>query len=72
MQNYIPITVLVRTYLLHNAGGFQSRGNPDNPCEDWGMWLKLLDEGAKFVHHSGRTWEWIWHHGNTSGSGSAW
>jgi glycosyltransferase involved in cell wall biosynthesis len=71
-QNYIPITVLARTELLHRAGGFEHRGDPANPCEDWGMWIKLLDAGAKFVHHSGRTWEWRWHGGNTSGSGSNW
>lgn len=72
IQNYIPITTLVRTELLHRAGGFRHRGNPANPCEDWGMWLNLLDRGAKIVHHNGRTWEWRWHAGNTSGSGEKW
>jgi glycosyltransferase involved in cell wall biosynthesis len=71
-QNYIPITVLARTSLLHHVGGFEHRGDPGNPCEDWGMWIKCLNEGAKFVHHYARTWEWRWHGGNTSGSGSAW
>lgn len=71
-QNYIPITVLARTSLLHHVGGFSHRGDPGNPCEDWGMWLKCLNEGAKFVHLNQRTWEWRWHGGNTSGSGDRW
>jgi len=71
-QNYIPITVLAKTQLLRHVGGFQHRGDPSNPCEDWGMWIKCLNEGAKFVHHSGRTWCWNWHDGNTSGSGDRW
>lgn len=72
VQNHVPITVLARTEYLHRVGGFQHRGDPTNPCEDWGMWIKLLDLGAKFVHHNGRTWQWRWHSGNTSGSGERW
>lgn len=73
-QNYVPITVLAKTELLHRTGGFaaNARGPESNPCEDWGMWLALLDAGAKFVHHNGRTWRWNWHKGNTSGSGENW
>lgn len=73
-QNYIPITVLAKTELLHRVGGFRAnvRGTGTNPCDDWGMWLALLDAGAKFTHHNGRTWRWNWHQGNTSGSGENW
>jgi glycosyltransferase involved in cell wall biosynthesis len=54
-RNYIPVTVLVRTDLVRS--GFTP--HPDeygNPCEDWGLWLKLLDAGARFSHLPQRTW----------------
>lgn len=68
-MNYIPITVLARTSLLWDAGGFTSKdpSNPDSLCDDWGTWERCLAEGAKFVHLNRRTWIWHWHHGNTSG-----
>lgn len=68
-MNYIPITVLVRTDLLWEAGGFTPK-DPDNPeslCDDWGTWERLLAAGAKFSHLNSRTWIWHWHGGNTSG-----
>jgi glycosyltransferase involved in cell wall biosynthesis len=67
--NYIPVTVLVRTELVRKVGGF--REHPDvngDPCEDWGLWLALLDAGAVFSHLPQRTW--IWHNGaGTRGRG---
>lgn len=67
--NFIPITTLVRTKLLHDVGGFSPHPDtsPTNPCEDWGAWLKLLDAGAKFVHYPEVTWRWNGHGGHTSG-----
>lgn len=69
-RNYIPVTVLVRTELVRAVGGFVD--HPDlngDPCEDWGLWLKLLDAGATFSHLPQRTW--IWHKGNgTRGRGA--
>jgi glycosyltransferase involved in cell wall biosynthesis len=70
-RNYIPVTVLVRTELVRKVGGFQD--HPDDngdPCEDWGLWLALLDAGAVFSHLPQRTW--IWHNGaGTRGRGTA-
>lgn len=70
-RNYIPVTVLVRTELVRKVGGF--RDHPDvngDPCEDWGLWLALLDAGAVFSHLPQRTW--IWHKGaGTRGRGTA-
>jgi glycosyltransferase involved in cell wall biosynthesis len=57
--NYIPVTVLARTQALKDAGGFQA--HPDrngDPCEDWGLWLALLDAGATLAHLPARTWRW--------------
>jgi glycosyltransferase involved in cell wall biosynthesis len=68
-RNYIPVTVLVRTELVRKVGGFVD--HPDDngdPCEDWGLWLALLDAGAVFGHLPQRTW--IWHKGaGTRGRG---
>lgn len=68
-MNYIPITVLVRTELLRQVGGFESKDptNTESLCDDWGTWVKLRDAGAKIVHCNRRTWRWHWHGGNTSG-----
>lgn len=73
-NNYIPVTVLVRTDLVKKVGGFVPLGGPAAwaPCEDWGCWLRLLDAGATFSHLPERTW--IWNHWgyNTSGRGDRW
>lgn len=71
-ENYIPVTVLVRTRMIRKAGGFQPKGPPENPCDDWGCWDALLDEGAVFHHLNERTWFWWWWAGNTSGRGDVW
>lgn len=76
VQNYIPVTVLVRTPLAVGVGGFEPRNESTaegaSPCEEWGLWLKLLDAGARFEHLNRRTWKWNWHPGNTSGRGDRW
>jgi Glycosyl transferase family 2 len=76
VQNYIPVTVLVRTGLARGVGGFTPRNTSTaagaSPCEEWGLWLKLLDIGANFAHLDQRTWRWNWHEGNTSGRGDRW
>jgi glycosyltransferase involved in cell wall biosynthesis len=72
VRNYIPTTVLARTALIRAAGGFQPKGPPDNPCDDWGCWLKLVEAGADFHHLNRRTWVWNWHGENTSGRGDRW
>lgn len=71
-ENYIPITVLARTELLWDAGGFTPKGPPENPCDDWGTWDRLLRAGAVFSHLPRRTWQWNWHAGNTSGRADKW
>lgn len=72
-HNYIPVTVLARTFDLYRARFPESvPGGPFWKCEDWGCWLRMLDNGAKFYHHPEVTWTW-WHHGeNTSGQGDKW
>lgn len=58
-RNYIPVTVLARTELVRAVGGFVNHPDENgDPCEDWGLWLALLDVGAKFSHLPQRTWRW--------------
>lgn len=69
-NNFIPVTVLVRRTLLEDVGGFPVPGTPEwgeSCCEDWGLWRRLLDAGARFEHLPRRTWIWTWHGRNTSG-----
>lgn len=71
-RNWIPVTVLIRTEMILDIGGFRPKGPPDNPCEDWATWLAVRDAGQKIEHFNGRTWAWHWHKGNTSGKGAHW
>lgn len=68
-RNYIPVTTLCRTEAVKAVGGF--RPHPDEhgrPCEEWGLWLALLDAGASFSHLPQRTWIWTVN-GGTAGRG---
>lgn len=68
-RNFIPVTVLARTELLVEAGGFTPHPDENgDPCEDWGLWLKLLALGATFSHLPKRTW--IRNSGGTRGRGN--
>lgn len=71
-RNTIPVTVLIKTELIKSVGGFEPKGPPDNPCDDWGAWTKVRDAGAKIEHLNRRTWLWHWHGENTSGRGDRW
>lgn len=69
-SNFIPVTCLVRTSMFVKVGGFPVPGSKEWPhpeCEDWGLWLRLLDAGARFEHLRERTWVYHWHGRNTSG-----
>ncbi len=49
MNNFIPITTLIRTELLKSVGGFpllSSEEWPHPANEDWGCWKKLLNAGV--------------------------
>jgi hypothetical protein len=83
-RSYIQTTSLIRADLFHEAGGFQlpMRYQADGsscPYDDWGLWLAMLDLGARFLHVPEVTF--IWNHwgrgapgvpGNTSGEPSRW
>lgn len=69
-RNYIPVTVLVRTELLREAGGFQPQVVEPNGSlnDEWGLWCRLHALGAKIEHVPERTWTWNIHGGNTLGN----
>lgn len=67
---FLPITALVRRDAMVKSGGCPTPGTPEWPrldCEDWGLWLGLLDSGAQFVHVPKRTWVCHQHAGSTAG-----
>lgn len=68
--NFIPVTVLARTDLVRDVGGFiaDRKFAPPAQCDEWGLWLRMLDAGAKIIHLPERTWTWYAHSGNSSGS----
>lgn len=51
-RNYIPVTVLARTAAVRAAGGFSKRDR----FEDWHLWLRMLDNGARFAVVPRVTW----------------
>jgi hypothetical protein len=73
-RSWIPVTVLAKTQLLLDAGGF----DVGERCEEHGLWRRMHHNGANIVHLPRRTW--IWHHwydqatgqGNTSGRTDRW
>lgn len=69
-DNYVPVTTLVRRSSFNFVGGFPQPGSkawPRQDCEDWGLWIKMVDHGMKFVHVPNRSWIWHWHSANTQG-----
>ena len=72
-NNYIPVTVLARTLWLKRAQfPVSGPGLQWHKCEDWGCWIRMLDNGATFYHHPEITWTWHHHGGNTAGQGDRW
>lgn len=58
-RNFIPVTVLARTAMVREAGGFQPHPDENgDPCEDWGLWLAMHAAGCRFGHLPVRTWRW--------------
>ena len=72
--NFIPITYVARTAAVKAVGGFpqpvadRSKGS-GRIEEDYGLLLKLLQAGARFVHVPVRTWRYHFHDTNTGGRG---
>lgn len=79
-RSYIQTTSLVRRWAFMGVGGFQlPAAHPDSIYDDWGLWLAMLDVGARFLHVPEVTF--VWNHwgrgekgvpGNTSGEPHRW
>lgn len=68
----IPVTSLVRTELAKQALFGPPDHDPTSWYDDWGFYLRALDEGASFLHVPEVTWVWHHHGRNTSGQGDRW
>ena len=71
--SFIPVTHMVRTEKVLEAGGFpEGRTLPDGRYqgEDERYLIELLEAGARFKHVNEQTWLWFGSHGsNTAGKG---
>lgn len=61
-NNFIPVTVMVRTSALRDVGGFPGPDHPDRRiakrAEDWLCWRRFALTGKKFHHVKEVTWIW--------------
>lgn len=62
--NYIPITALIRSTLLDDLGGWPESADSPGGFEDWALWLKALDAGARFECVPVVTWCYRLHSGS--------
>lgn len=70
--SFIPMTHLVRTHYVREAGGFKpgyvvAGGRYRGEDEDY--LIRLLDAGAIFEHLDAVTWQWHVHNRHTAGRG---
>ena len=54
--NFIPVTALIRRELLEDLGGWHHSRDVQNGWEDWNLWIRALDAGAKFACVPEVTW----------------
>lgn len=70
-MNYIPATALIRTDLLRSLEGWRDSADCQAGQEDWDLWLRALNFGARFVCVPEVTWTYRFHGGNKSVTGEA-
>lgn len=80
----VPITMLARTDLLRDLGGWSYAWDPsqgedpgvdadgNRAGEDYRLILRAVAAGAKIAHLNQRTWQWFHHGKNTAGLPSRW
>jgi glycosyltransferase involved in cell wall biosynthesis len=59
-ENHLPVTACVRTEKFFEAGGFPL----DAVYEDWSLWLRLMDLGARFKCVQEYKWAYRRHGGS--------
>lgn len=62
--NYIPANVLVRRDLIADIHGWRDSAECENGWEDWDLWLRALDAGARFGCVPTVTWIYRLHAGS--------
>jgi glycosyltransferase involved in cell wall biosynthesis len=65
-RNVIPVTVLARLDAINEAGGFQSADR----YEDYSLWCRMLDLGARFSLVKRETWTYRFLDDNRTWEGS--
>ena len=72
-RNFIPATVSARADVLREVRGFRPSSECEHGWEDWDLWLRLLDAGARFICVPTITWLYRFHGGNKTyrGEGDA-
>lgn len=61
-DNYIPATVLIKTDVVREVGGY-----PEVVCEDHAMWIKLLQANKRIVCVPVITWRYRFHKNDHGG-----
>lgn len=72
--NWIPASAAIRTDLWHSLGGYREATWTEH--EDWDLWVRALDAGARFrcvptvtwTYRMNAEWEHLSTHRNDSGS----
>jgi glycosyltransferase involved in cell wall biosynthesis len=59
--NFIPATVLLRKSTWEELGGY-----PDHVCEDWKMWIKMVESNKKIKCLPEVLWQYRFHGKNIS------
>jgi glycosyltransferase involved in cell wall biosynthesis len=70
-KSYLPVTSMVRMRFLREMDE-PFKAPLDSDYDDWGMYLQLLDAGARFSHIAQKTWTWNHWGGNSSGRSDRW
>lgn len=70
--NFIPATTLIRYSLLTELGGWRHSHEVDHGWEDWDLWRRALDVGARFLCVPEITWVYRFHGGNKTIRGERW
>ena len=71
-KSYIPVTSLVNTEMAQAAWFGPPNHDHSSPYDDWGFYLRVLEQGGRFHHFPEVTWVWHHHGRNTSGREDRW
>lgn len=70
-RSYIPVTSLIRTDLLRDLGGWREPSECPSGFEDWDLYRRALDSGARFLCVPEVLWTYRFHGGNRTDRGGS-